>query len=473
MSPNAGHDDYRPAWLATTVLAGLGTGGGIAVSAVFEGWPWGARLAAGPLIALFLILLGFRILRVRRTSYLLLVIPAILLAATLAPLGVFARQNAQPAGPPALAPAAAPAPTPTPPVVPPTPPPVVPPTPAAASRPTIIADLESSMFNPKGKPDPAPDEYVCIVNKTASTIELDNWVVENDSRMRLSFPEFPLSPRSGVSLHTGDGNSTLSDYYAGEPSAIWDNAGDTVTILKPTPPSASEEFERVFRLSYTEPRKENDARNLLCGGSFFQPQPPRREGFQYVDFGRAKAPPFTFGDVKAVITASTPALCDFAFSCLQVEYPALPLTGEPGVGFGVQFLDDQNFAGLAALCIQARGQEGGERFDVVVQDGLGGVQGLPVARLKNAWTIVELPVDRFGDLDLTAIRRIDVVLKEPRSGGTVFFQKIFSTPRGVCDDVGPLIQGGQLLGLEGGQLPGLEGGQLPGLEGGQLPGLGR
>jgi competence protein ComEC len=78
------------------------------------------------------------------------------------------------------------------------------------------------------------DEYVVVTNRGSEPVDLSGWVLTDESGARYTFPSNTvLAPGDSLTVRTGDGTDTATDRYwdAGRP--VWNNDGDTVTLLRP------------------------------------------------------------------------------------------------------------------------------------------------------------------------------------------------------------------------------------------------
>ena len=77
------------------------------------------------------------------------------------------------------------------------------------------------------------DEYVVLTNRGDAPVDLSGWVLTDESGARYTFPDgVVLAPGDSVTVRTGAGSDTETDRYwdAGRP--VWNNDGDTVTLLR-------------------------------------------------------------------------------------------------------------------------------------------------------------------------------------------------------------------------------------------------
>jgi micrococcal nuclease len=75
------------------------------------------------------------------------------------------------------------------------------------------------------------DEYVVLTNTNESTLDLSGWHVSDAAGHSYEFDDgTALEPNESLTLYTGSGTDTATERYWGESSAVWNNAGDTVTV---------------------------------------------------------------------------------------------------------------------------------------------------------------------------------------------------------------------------------------------------
>lgn len=100
----------------------------------------------------------------------------------------------------------------------------------------ILIDPNCSLFDAPGNDNQnREEEYVCFTQRGAQPIDLTGWSVRDDHGWTYSVPVFSLAPGASVRLRTGCGVDTDTDLYWCKPDAyaVWNNAGDTVTLLDP------------------------------------------------------------------------------------------------------------------------------------------------------------------------------------------------------------------------------------------------
>jgi micrococcal nuclease len=88
------------------------------------------------------------------------------------------------------------------------------------------------------------DEYVVFENAGEATLLPGGWTVRDEAGHTYAFPDgFELGPGELVTLYTGSGRDTATALYWGRSGAVWNNGGDTVTIV-------DESGGAVLELSY-------------------------------------------------------------------------------------------------------------------------------------------------------------------------------------------------------------------------------
>ncbi len=293
---------------------------------------------------------------------------------------------------------------------------------------TLVADFHESMFNPEGPEDQPSSEYVCIRNESGNDINMLLWTVEDGERHTFKFPKLILPSDRQVRVTTGRGQRSADDLYWKRDSEVWDDDLDVVTMRKP-------DGSVVFKDDYSE-RPEGDAGGP-CG-------PPKNQsvGIVLADF-QSQFPSDVLTSTAIRSVREDPEACSL-FDCLEIDYSATG-PGEEPVGFSLDFLGASNFAPRKSVCVEARGEEGGETFAISIEDIKGNTESVPVDALSTEWDLFELPLSQFSGVDLQQVSSVDVLFGQPQPTGTAFFQTIFVTVEGTCEDTGVLVAGDPLL----------------------------
>ena len=74
------------------------------------------------------------------------------------------------------------------------------------------------------------DEYVTLANRGNETLDLSGWTVTDEAGKAYTFGNLTLKPDERVTLRSGPGEDTATDVYWDQPSAVWNNGGDAVTV---------------------------------------------------------------------------------------------------------------------------------------------------------------------------------------------------------------------------------------------------
>lgn len=74
------------------------------------------------------------------------------------------------------------------------------------------------------------DEYIILKNYGNSSVELYNWSLRNSRNESYALPDISMEPGSTITLRSGSGVSTASDYYLESNSPIWDNQHDSAYL---------------------------------------------------------------------------------------------------------------------------------------------------------------------------------------------------------------------------------------------------
>ncbi|WP_170864865.1 lamin tail domain-containing protein [Halogranum amylolyticum] len=86
--------------------------------------------------------------------------------------------------------------------------------------------------NPSGRDERhLEQEYVTFKNDGTSALDISGWSVEDEGGNTFQFPEDTiLDEGDRVTLHSGDGTNTDSDFYWRSDRPLWRNVGDTVVV---------------------------------------------------------------------------------------------------------------------------------------------------------------------------------------------------------------------------------------------------
>jgi Lamin Tail Domain/Fibronectin type III domain len=75
-------------------------------------------------------------------------------------------------------------------------------------------------------------EYALVRNTGAAAVNLAGWKLDaGDRSQRFSLPSYPLKKGATVRIHTGRGTTKSGHLYLGSGRPIWNNDGDTATLI--------------------------------------------------------------------------------------------------------------------------------------------------------------------------------------------------------------------------------------------------
>lgn len=75
------------------------------------------------------------------------------------------------------------------------------------------------------------DEYVVFENTGEQSLDISGWTVSDDANHVFRFPDgTTLAPGERVTLYTGSGTDSESEFYWGQSQPVWNNDGDTVIV---------------------------------------------------------------------------------------------------------------------------------------------------------------------------------------------------------------------------------------------------
>lgn len=94
-----------------------------------------------------------------------------------------------------------------------------------------IAITNASFVAPSPEKENLNEEWVEISNIGSSDADLTGWVLEDGQNHTYTFPDFSLSAGARVKVRTGVGEDTSEDLFWNRSSSIWNNDGDTATLM--------------------------------------------------------------------------------------------------------------------------------------------------------------------------------------------------------------------------------------------------
>jgi len=88
-------------------------------------------------------------------------------------------------------------------------------------------------FNPEGDDRlNLTGEWVEILNNGSDLVDMGGWMLTDAKNHTYTFPDgFTLSKDANVRVHVGKGTDTSTDLYMNGNSPIWNNDGDTATLV--------------------------------------------------------------------------------------------------------------------------------------------------------------------------------------------------------------------------------------------------
>jgi endonuclease YncB( thermonuclease family) len=93
-----------------------------------------------------------------------------------------------------------------------------------------VPDLTMPTINADGAT--LNDEYIDVKNENGGSVDLSGYTLEDAAGATYTFPSgFTLADGATVRVHTGSGTDSSTDLYWGRGSAVWNNSGDTATLV--------------------------------------------------------------------------------------------------------------------------------------------------------------------------------------------------------------------------------------------------
>jgi len=98
---------------------------------------------------------------------------------------------------------------------------------SGVGRPAVVI---KDVINPPPGTDPL-NEIVILENASSSSIDLTGWTLIDSSVHTYSFPPVTVPTGMVFTVRTGHGTDTSTDFFWGQDSPVWNNTGDTATLL--------------------------------------------------------------------------------------------------------------------------------------------------------------------------------------------------------------------------------------------------
>lgn len=98
----------------------------------------------------------------------------------------------------------------------------------------LVIDPDASQFNPPGSDHTnAFEEFVTIRHEGPGTVNLSGWVLRDKAGHRYKFGDVSLRTGRSIRVRTGGqpSDDTETDVHWGRRSAVWNNRGDTLTLV--------------------------------------------------------------------------------------------------------------------------------------------------------------------------------------------------------------------------------------------------
>jgi hypothetical protein len=94
-----------------------------------------------------------------------------------------------------------------------------------------IAITNANFVAPSPEKENLVEEWVEISNIGSSDADLTGWVLEDGQNHTYTFLDFSLTAGAKVKVRTGVGEDSSEDLFWNRSSSIWNNGGDTATLM--------------------------------------------------------------------------------------------------------------------------------------------------------------------------------------------------------------------------------------------------
>ncbi|WP_431915838.1 lamin tail domain-containing protein [Nonomuraea jabiensis] len=107
-------------------------------------------------------------------------------------------------------------------------------TPAQAASPVvqIVKVYYDSPGSDRGGNVSLNGEYAVLRNMSSRSIQLQNWILRDETGYKYRFPSFTLKPGKSVTIRSGQGTNTSTTLYWGRKWYVWNNDGDTAGLYR-------------------------------------------------------------------------------------------------------------------------------------------------------------------------------------------------------------------------------------------------
>ncbi|MEQ4715300.1 lamin tail domain-containing protein [Nonomuraea sp. B19D2] len=75
-------------------------------------------------------------------------------------------------------------------------------------------------------------EYVVLRNTSKKSIQLEKWILRDETGYKYRFPRFILKPGKSVTVRSGQGYNSTTTLYWGRKWYVWNNDGDTASLYR-------------------------------------------------------------------------------------------------------------------------------------------------------------------------------------------------------------------------------------------------
>ena len=94
-----------------------------------------------------------------------------------------------------------------------------------------IAISSANFVAPSPEKENLDEEWVEVSNNGSSDANLTGWTLMDAQNHTYTFPDFSLKAGAKAKIRTGVGTDTSADLFWNRNTSIWNNAGDTATLM--------------------------------------------------------------------------------------------------------------------------------------------------------------------------------------------------------------------------------------------------
>lgn len=115
-----------------------------------------------------------------------------------------------------------------------------------------------------------PSEEWVKIKSNGDAVDLDKWILMDIALHKYQFSKFILNPNMTVRIHSGEGNNNSTDLYWGYKISIWNDDGDTATLIDKNGNLIAEYRYSKSSTQSTQGASQDLCINIVCNQNILQ-----------------------------------------------------------------------------------------------------------------------------------------------------------------------------------------------------------